>query len=318
MIAHANLDVEARWAGGSLAPAVAARVSAYGALLAALAPDDPAPDADESTIEVWAPAAVDATRLAAIAGHRVSVRVGTPPRADVVWADAGPIGKAANDRRFGLALAGELGVALPGARVITSGEKLEQALPVGPWICKLPWTAAGRDRCRGAGAPTPEQRTRLGRLLARCGALVVEPWCERIVDAGQCGSVDETGAIAIRPAHALLVDARGGFLGIELATPALEATELAQLEATARAAGAALARLAFVGRYAIDAFAYRAPDGARRFHPLCELNARTTFGWIAHALAARLGTRQLGFSPAPPGATVLVRDTGDGVTAWAR
>ena len=79
---------------------------------------------------------------------------------------------------------------------------------------------------------------------------------------------------------------------------------------------------------AVDAFAYRDGDGTRRFHPLCEINARLTFGWIARALAARLGTRRLGFGPPPDGALVLigadesgrggnaVADAGDGVTAW--
>ena len=38
----------------------------------------------------------------------------------------------------------------------------------------------------------------------------------------------------------------------------------------------------------------------RRFHPLCEINARHTFGHVAHALARRFGATRLGFGAPPP------------------
>jgi hypothetical protein len=196
--------------------------------------------------------------------------------------------------------------------VITRIDELELA---GEWIAKLPWTAAGRDRCRGRGAPTPDQRTRLERLLAVCGALVVEPWCERIVDVGVCARVDAHGVVTARPPHGLLTDPRGGFLGIDLAGAQLEPAEHAQLATMVAAAGAAIAGTGYVGRFAIDAFAYRV-DGERRFHPLCEINARTTFGWVAWAFAARAQTTRLGFGEPPAGARVLIAPGSDRVTAW--
>ena len=64
-----------------------------------------------------------------------------------------------------------------------------------------------------------------------------------------------------------------------------------------------------------DLFAYRA-QGTLHLHPLCELNARYTFGWIALALGRRLGIRRLGFDPPPPAATVLIAPAADRVTAW--
>ncbi|HEY6177644.1 MAG TPA: hypothetical protein VIX73_24470, partial [Kofleriaceae bacterium] len=69
------------------------------------------------------------------------------------------------------------------------------------------------------------------------------------------------------------------------------------------------------GPFAIDAFVYR-DGGAARLHPLCELNARYSFGWIARGLARRLGIQQLGFDAPPAGATVLIAPGDDGVTAW--
>nr|MBA3819244.1 hypothetical protein [Deltaproteobacteria bacterium] len=54
----------------------------------------------------------------------------------------------------------------------------------------------------------------------------------------------------------------------------------------------------------------------RHFHPLCEINARYSFGWIARGFAARTGATRLGFGAPPPGATELITPAADGVTAW--
>ena len=304
-VVHANLDCEATWAGGSLPPAVAGRVSYYAALLSALAPEG-------APVEVWAPAPVDPARLREPPRWRApAMRVGAPPRADARWAD--PAARAANDRRLALAVAAAHGAALPGQRVIASADEID--LP-GPWVCKAPWTAAGRDRCRGDGPPPPEQRARLGRLLAKSGALVLEPWCQRIADAGVCARVEPDRSVTAHPPHTLVTDARGGFLGIDLAPPPLTPPELSQLAQLVHAAGAALAATGYTGPFAVDAFAYVHEDGGRRFHPLCEINARLSFGWIARALAARLGATRLGFGPPPPGAAVLIEPAPDRITAW--
>jgi hypothetical protein len=217
--------------------------------------------------------------------------------------------KPANDRRLALAVG-----ALPGARAITSIDELALA---GPWVAKVPWTAAGRDRARGEGPPSPELRTRLSRLLAAAGALVVEPWCARILDVGTCATVDASGAVTAEPPHGLLVDARGNFLGIDLAPPPLAPAERALLDERVAAAGAAIARTGYTGPFAVDAFAYVDGAGARRFHAPCEINARTTFGWIARAYGKRLGATRLGLAgEPPPGARVLIAPAADGVTAW--
>lgn len=302
-VIHANLDCEATWAGTTLPAGVTARISLYGALLATLAPRDP---------EVWVPAAIDPARLVPAPAWCVpAMRVGVPPRADLAWAD--PSARAANDRRLALRVADEQRLGLPGAKTIASLAELDLS---GPWVSKAPWTSAGRDRCHGVGEPTREQRTRIERLLARHGSLVLEPWCDRLVDVGVCATVCEDRSVVAHPPHGLVSDARGGFLGIDLAPPALLAHERALLDVCVQAAGAAIAALGYVGPFAIDAFAYR--DGAeRKFHPLCEINARYTFGWIARSLGARFGTQRLGFARAiPEGAVVLVAPADDGVAAW--
>jgi hypothetical protein len=313
-----NLDCEAAWAGARLPDAVQQRISLYAALFAACAPD-PGDGRDREPHEIWVPARVDPARLVAHPRWTPPIlRTGAPPRAiDLAWAD--PAARDANDRSRTLAIAQALGVALPGARVVGSLAELEghvAGFANRPWICKARWTAAGRDRARGAGCTVGgELRTRIGRMLERLGPLVFEPWLDRVADLGVCGEVTPGGAIVLAEPHRLITDPRGGFLGIELA-PALEPAIIDPLQATAHAAAARLAaQTGYRGPFAIDAFVYR--DGAaHHLHPLCEINARHTFGWIARGLARRLGIQRLGFGPPPHDATVLIMPGDDRVTAW--
>jgi hypothetical protein len=314
MIVLANLDCEARWAQRPLPAAVARRISAAGMLLGALAPTaDP--------VEVWTPAAIDPARVH-LPG--VALRAGVPSRWDLAWAD--PDAKAANDRRLALAIHAELGTVLPGARAVASLAELDAHLAGGGaragvdhrWVCKAPWTAAGRDRAHGQGdAATGELRVYLGRLLAHFGALLFEPWLDRVLDTGVCATIDRAGRVTAAPPHTLISDERGGFRGIELAAPALAPDERAALDRAVTACGAKLARLGYAGPFGVDAFAYRDAAGERRFHALCELNARHTFGHVARALGDRLGVSRLGFGSPPAGARVLVAPgDGDPIAAW--
>jgi hypothetical protein len=318
-----NLDCEARWSGVTLPQAVRQRISLYATLFAACAPDDR--DAHDGTPHtIWVPAAVDPARL--IAHPRwtpPTVRVGEPgaqaaPVAiELAW--AATAARAANDRSATLAIADALGVALPGARVIASLAELDAhvaGFAGRAWICKARWTAAGRDRARGTGATVVgELRTRIGRMLERFGPLVFEPWLDRIADLGVCGEI-AGDTITVAEPHQLRSDARGGFLGITL--DPVDRALAEPLQAVAHAAAAHVARAGYRGPFAIDAFVYRDPQhpATHHLHPLCELNARYTFGWIARALARRLGIRQLGFDAPPPGATVLIAPADDHVCAW--
>lgn len=308
MIVWANLDCEARWGGRHLPQHVARRVSAASSLLAALAPES-------EHVAIYAPAAVDSHRIRL---PNVTMHVGTPARWDLAWAN--PEAKAANDRRLALALSEQLGTALPGARAIHSLAELDAHLAAtgaARWVCKAPWTAAGRDRAHGEGTSVSgELRVYLGRLVERFGAVLFEPWLDRVLDLGVCARVDPDGRIAAQAPHTLLSDARGAFLGIDLAKPPLTAADRDLLARTVDAAGRALAGLGYVGPFTVDAFVYRDGD-VHVLHPLCELNARYTFGHVARALAARLGTRVLGFGAPPPGAQILVAPSADDpVSAW--
>ena len=292
MIVWANLDQEARWSGLGLPARVMTRVSYAGALFAMVAPDEP--------IELYTPAAIDPSHVHV--PRMVSFRVCDPATAQSLkskacfWAD--PSAQKHNDRRFAHAL----GFALPGTRVC---ENVDDGGPwPARWVAKAVWTAAGRDRARGEGAPTGETRARIANLIARCGAVVVEPWCERVLDLGVTSFVGKTPD----PPHTLLVDQRGTFAGIDLAEPELAHEMRQRLDEAVAAADRALAAADYDGPFTVDAFVYRDGDSVR-LHAMCELNARYTFGHVARALKARV----LGFGPPPPGARVLVDPP---FTAW--
>ncbi|HEY4239774.1 MAG TPA: hypothetical protein VGM88_08160 [Kofleriaceae bacterium] len=317
----ANLDCEARWSGVALPAAVAARISLYGAVVAALWRGD-------GGVTVWVPAPVDTARWLAVPGWsppRVRVippappaRTDAPPaRADappphfaLAWAN--PHARPANDRRTGLSIAHALGVALPGARMVAAVAALDDLR--GPWVAKAPWTSAGRDRVFGDGPPAGEARAALGKLLARHGALVVEPWLARRYDLGLCARVAAGGSVETDPPHVLLVDGRGRFTGIDLDASHVPAAHAARLTDIATRAGAELhGRTGYIGPITLDAFVH----GDDELHPFCELNARYTFGAVARALGERLGTRRLGFGEPPPDAHVLVAPGPDRVAVWA-
>jgi hypothetical protein len=192
------------------------------------------------------------------------------------------IARRSNDRRFAFALAEQNGWSLPGARVI---ESLDHLPGTGTWLAKAPYSAAGRERVRFTGS---EHRTRLARLLARFGALLVEPWVDRVLDLGCAGLVADT--VQVFSPHRLEVDRGGVFRaaiiddsGASIAEPAI----LGQVRGTAEAAGDALRAAGYRGPFSIDAYLWRDEAGAPRLQRLSEINARLTFGLVARAAAER-------------------------------
>jgi len=239
------------------------------------------------------------------------------------------IARKASDRRFAHDLAARLGVALPGATTIRTVEELSRHLAdggadagaSGAWVVKAPVTAAGRDRVRRRGdvldAATVQ---RVRRLLERHGALVFEPWLERVLDIGQPGLVTGAAQWRLLPPHRLHSESGGGFAGITIAPSDtwLAAEHRRRLQEVAGAVARELGELGYRGPFTVDAFLHRDRRGAVELHPLAEINPRLTFGLVARAWAERAGaplTLRVAEASPPPEAMALVRPTADDPTA---
>lgn len=201
-------------------------------------------------------------------------------------------------RSFALAVARKVGCALPGARMVGSVGELEAHLRKGAaseesWVVKAPFSASGRDRHierGGAGLRDTKVGRRIEGLIAAHGPLLFEPWLERTDDFGACALLTRK-SLHVLGLHRQRVDTRGQFAGIELdaeGRAGLSPEEEERFRCTVEAVGDALRREGYVGPFGIDAWRYRDAAGTVRFHPLGEINARLTFGFVARALSERL------------------------------
>lgn len=224
------------------------------------------------------------------------------PLHELLWTLPPPAPEAAarvNHRGFCLAVARELGCALPGARLVASPAELE---PGDAWVVKACFSAAGRDRLvhRDGGGLDAKARRTLERLFALHGPLLFEPWMERTDDFG-CAALLTPRTTRIAGFHRQLVDRQGRFTGLELEVrpdgfPELSNDERQRLERTLDGVSKALREAGYLGPFGIDCWRYRLDDGTIAFHPLGEINARMTFGLVARALVDRI-RGPLGLAP---------------------
>ena len=267
---------------------------------------------------LWTPHPVDPERVADLPGLARPRLVSGPledlPRAREVlaWGETRAAAKlrrrigAASDERFPASdprIAAKvnhrsflLGAApvdwnLPGAKMLTCVPELEHYLasmesPPPTWVLKSPWSAAGRLRHVGSGSTVDaESRRHVIDLFFRFDELLFEPWVERTGDFGVCGVVGDEGATGL-DAHRQFVDGYGRFRSIRIRE---EDPDLpAGLMEGATHAADLLRDAGYRGPFGTDAFTYRGPTGLPLFRSACEINARLTFGHIAHELRKRL------------------------------
>lgn len=200
-----------------------------------------------------------------------------------------------NDRAFSSKLATSLGVGLPGARRVVRAEDLDEgSLVTRPWALKAAHAAAGRWRVIHR-PPAAWPTDRIARLLARHGPSYFEPWLERTLDVGALGLVDDRGWRDVG-VHRLRVDQDGHFTGIDIVADGASILGHRDHRALGKTMGAvadALRSAGYSGPFGVDAWAFRRADGRAGFHPLGEINARLTFGFVARSLAERWGVASL-------------------------
>lgn len=168
-----------------------------------------------------------------------------------------------------------LGQTLPGAAFVTQRSALVEVMQRQPgrtWLLKRPYGYAGRGRKRWRLAELELPWVEAG--LAE-GGLQVEPLVDRLEDWSMHGRVSATGEVTLGAILHQQVDATGAW---RAAAP-VEALpwEDALIESTTTA-GRALAAAGYFGPFGVDAYSWRADDGAIHFQPRSEINARYTMG----------------------------------------
>jgi hypothetical protein len=302
-----NLDVEATWARldaaarsarGERAPSpneprfatsepALQKISALATLLRVFATGD-----DD---ELWTPRPVDPQRVMHVSWlPRPQLTSGPLPEdADLWWGDPSPVAARVNHRSLVQEVRSAAGCEVAAATIVrTVAELRERAAACGPWVAKAPHSAAGRLRVRGERGTLagPALRQAEG-LLDLYGALLFEPWFERRGDLGISGHVDSR-RVELEAPHILHVDDSGRFRGIGVSGPLQDAGRIAQ------AAGVALRAYDYEGPFGVDLYLAAEPNRDTRLH-LSEVNARFTFGHVAHALAKRARAALLWNGSAP-------------------
>lgn len=186
-----------------------------------------------------------------------------------------------NDRRFSFGL----GPTLPGQTVVTTiegvVEALAQASPQGNWLLRRPHGFAGRGRRR----VRPDEvlgvaQSWIEASLRQHGALVVEPWVERLADFGLHGFVTADGVVTLGEPTLQTMTEEGAWLETRRVRKGeLGRDEAYSLATTAKTVGDALTKAGYYGPFGIDAFRWRDEHGKPHWNPRCEINARYSMGW---------------------------------------
>jgi uncharacterized ferritin-like protein (DUF455 family) len=177
-------------------------------------------------------------------------------------------------------------------------------------LVKAPYAASARGNRRY----TKDSEPWIARLLSTQGAVVVEPWRERVFDFSVQFEMEATGLR--RLGFTRLHNTTGGqFIAVEAGPRLLRglSPEIAVFlmnrgageagglmertyETVAATLEAAFRAIGYLGPVGIDAFVYRDSGGALRLRPVVEINPRYTMGRLAWELRRRVGGRTARFS----------------------
>lgn len=194
-----------------------------------------------------------------------------------------------NSKLWSHALEQELGLAMKGAFAATGFAELLEAvagacpLDGDKWVIKNPFGFAARERVLGRG-PHLEgaQATWARRQFAKGHTLIFQPWLERVREYGVTLEIKPGGGIKLLGISDLQTNGAGTGTGYLLGRK-IDPQRLTELEEIARVVGARLFREGYVGPAGVDAL-----EHTRGLHPLLEINARYTMGFVALAVERSL------------------------------
>ena len=180
-------------------------------------------------------------------------------------------------------------------------------------VVKAPLGTSGRGAVRALGGALDDRaRGWIARTLQTQGAVVVEPWLDKVIDLSLQLSVPRSGAFRTMGLTRFATDSRGQYLGTLLgkATHGLPKALLRWLTGDGRDPGRvpraietigatvceALQSVGYAGPVGVDMLIYRTADSAMPFRikPIVELNPRQTMGQLALAMRHRCAPRTIG------------------------
>jgi hypothetical protein len=218
------------------------------------------------------------------------------PAMDQPWREALPT--AWFSKEIGLRLEHEMGAVPETGKLLRAPdsvrEEISSLLERGQVLLKAPFSHAGRGHLRVNGASDAEKTAGwIANTLAAHGAVVVEPWLDRVLDFSALYEMQADGRVSLLGLTHLENDAAGRFLGIRVGPKwgSLLDPEMAGfLYGPAQVMPiyqdvlpACLTRLlpGYRGPLCVDALVHRRADGSPALKPVVELNVRTTMGRIA-------------------------------------
>lgn len=194
-----------------------------------------------------------------------------------------------NSKLWSHALEVEMGAALPGAALASTTEQLHEAVaracpgPDDKWVVKSPQGFAARGRVLGRGPSLGEPQARWAeRRMARGETLIFQPWLDVVREYGIVMEIAPGGSVEVHGISDYQTNGAGVGRGYILGRPPAP-HRLGELERVADFVGARLYAEGFRGPVGVDAV-----EHAGGLHPLLEINARHTMGFIALAVERSL------------------------------
>jgi hypothetical protein len=221
------------------------------------------------------------TPSAAAAGEKAGAIVSPPAPFETI--------ARVNSKLWSHALEVEFGWAQPGAGVASTFDELQEqvarACPKADdkWVIKSPFGFAARERVLGRGPRLEEPQGRWSqRRLSRGEKLIFQPWLEVIREYGVVMEIAPDGDCLIQGVSDLQTNGAGTGKGYVLGrAPAPH--RAAELERIAMIVGQRLFEEGYFGPVGVDAL-----EHAGGLHPLLEINARYTMGFVALAVERSL------------------------------
>lgn len=194
-----------------------------------------------------------------------------------------------NSKLWSHALEAQMNWALPGAATAASFAELAAAVARAcpnaedKWVIKSPFGFAARERVLGRGPTIAEPQAKWARRQLTKGAtLIFQPWLDVRREYGVVLEMAPDGTFELLGVSDLQTNGAGTGRGYLLGRPPAP-QRLTELEEIARVVCEHLFREGYHGPVGIDAL-----EHAGGLHPLLEVNARYTMGFVALAVERAL------------------------------